>query len=72
LYDTLFKSVEGRTHKMSVMEKLWYYYEYFTYMAGWMLPEQEHRYKTVLDRYKRFNERRSGQSSDTGIDRTIR
>ena len=71
LYDALFKSVEGRTHKMSKREKLGYYYEYFTYMAGWMLPEQEHRYKTVLSRYKRFNEQRSSQSTEsagTGAD----
>ena len=65
LYDALFKSVEKRTHKMCVCEKLGYYYEYFTYMAGWMQPEQEHRYKNILSRYKRFNERRSGQSTES-------
>ena len=56
---------------MSVREKLGYYYEYFTYMVGWMLPEQEHRYKTVLSRYKWFNERRTGQSTESagnGVD----
>ena len=64
-YDALFKSVEGCTTKMGVLEKLGYYYKYFTYMAGWMLPEQEHQYQTVLNRYKRFNEQRSGQSTES-------
>ena len=56
---------------MGVLEKLGYYYEYFTYLAGWMLPEEEPRYKTVLSRYKRFNAERSGQSTEsagTGAD----
>ena len=65
LYESLFKSVEARTREMSVMEKLGYYWEYLTYLAGWMLPEQEHRYKTVLSRYKRFNAERSGQSTES-------
>ena len=64
LYDNLFKSVEARTPKMGVREKLGYYYEYFTYLAGWMASDEEQRYKNVLSRYKRFNEQRSGQSSD--------
>ena len=71
LYESLFKSVEARTPKMGVLEKLGYYYEYFTYLAGWMQPEEERRYKTVLDRYKRLNVRRSDQSTKsagTGAD----
>ena len=63
LYNNLFTSVEARTPKMGVREKLGYYYEYFTYLMGWMAPEQENRYKNVLSRYKRFNKRRNGQNS---------
>ena len=56
MYDDLFSRVEARTLKMSVREKLGYYYEYFRYMAGWMPPGEEQRYKNILTRYKRFIE----------------
>ena len=61
-YDALFKSVEARSHKMCVLEKLGYYYDYFWYMAGWMLPEEKHRYKNILSRYERFNAQRNGRN----------
>ena len=63
MYNNLFTSVEARTPKKGVREKLGYYYEYFTYLAGWMLPEEEHRYKNILSRYKRFNDQRNDQNS---------
>ena len=64
LYDALFKSVEGRTHKMSVREKLGNYYKYFKYMAGWMLSEEDRRYNNIKSKYKKLCEACNHVKSD--------